>query len=81
MTQKERILDYLREGNTINRLQGWDILGVIELPARISELRREGYQIETKMIQVFNRYKEKVSVAEWSMETTEQQLDLLGGER
>ncbi len=80
MTQKERILDYLREGNTINRLQGWDILGVIELPARISELRREGYQIETKMIQVFNRYKEKVSVAEWSMETTEQQLDLLGGE-
>ena len=67
MTQKERVLEYLKEGKKINRLQGWDILGILELPARISELKQEGHNIETNRIQVTNRYGEKVSVAEWRL--------------
>ena len=80
MTQKERLLDYFKKGMSINRLQGWEYLGILELPARVTELKQDGHNIETKRIQVTNRFGEKVSVAEWSMETTEQPLDLLGGE-
>lgn len=67
MTQQERILDYLQAGNTLTRLNAWARLGVLEAPARISELRAKGHQIKTKMVTVHNRFGEKVSIAEWTM--------------
>lgn len=67
-TQGERVLAHLEQGLTINRLQGWDYLGVLELPARITELRQKGYNIKTRMITVKNRFGESVRVAEWSLE-------------
>ena len=66
-TQHQRIIDHLSKGLTINRLQGWQYLGILELPARISELRKQGHNIKTEMIEVQNRYGETVRVAEWSM--------------
>ena len=71
MNQKERILHYLKQGQTLNRLVSWSRLGVLEAPARISELRAEGHPIKTKMRTVPNRYGEKVSIAEWSMNPAE----------
>lgn len=67
MTQKERILEYLRGGNTLTRLNSWSELGVLEAPARISELRQDGYPIQTEMVKVRNRYGEDVRVARWTM--------------
>lgn len=67
MTQKQRIKEYLEAGNILTRLDSWSELGVLEAPARISELRAEGVDIKTKMITVVNRYNEKVRVAEWSI--------------
>jgi hypothetical protein len=67
MSQKERLLAYLKAGKVISRLDGWDKLGIIELPARITELRQEGYPIKTKMISVVNRYGDTVRVALWSL--------------
>jgi hypothetical protein len=69
MTQKDRILHYLQSGQRLNRLVSWSRLGVLEAPARISELRAEGHPIKTKMKTVHNRYGEKVSIAEWSIES------------
>ena len=66
-SQKERILEHLQDGNRLCRLDTWEKLGIIEAPARISELRKEGHPISTKMITVVNRYGEKVRVAEWFM--------------
>ena len=68
MTQQERILDYLKGGSALSRLDSWDKLGVIEAPARISELRGKGHKIRTTMKNVVNRYGEKVSVAEWRLD-------------
>ena len=68
MTQQERILDYLQSGRTFTRLNAWQELGIIEAPARISELRAKGHNIATKMITVQNRYGESIRVAEWSIE-------------
>ena len=66
--QKDRILDYLRTGRTLTRLNSWEELGILEAPARISELRQEGFDIKTKMIRVTNRYGEAVRIAVWSYE-------------
>ena len=65
MSQKDRVLQYLKQGKVLNRLNAWDELGVIETPARISELRHEGHDIQTNMKQVLNRYGELVRIAEW----------------
>lgn len=67
MTQRERILDYLSEGKELTRLNCWDQLGILEAPARISELRSQGHPIVTEMIEVNNRYGEPVKVAKWRM--------------
>ena len=67
MSQRQRILTYLREGRTLTRLNSWDELGIIEAPARISELRAEGHDIRTKMVPVRNRYGEAVQVAPWTL--------------
>ena len=67
MSQKQRIKDFLESGGVLTRLDSWSRLGIIEAPARISELRREGMLIKTKMVTVINRYNERVSIAEWSL--------------
>jgi len=72
LTQKDRILKHLKSGKSLTRLNAWDRLGVIETPARISELRLDGWPITTKMIAVKNRYGESVKVARWSMQEAEQ---------
>jgi len=67
LNQRDRILKYLEMGQTLTRLNAWARLGILEAPARISELRAEGHNIKTNMVKVRNRYGHKVSVAEWSM--------------
>lgn len=67
MSQKARLLEYLQAGNTLRRLDAWNELGILEAPARISELRAQGIEIKTEMITVKNRFGENVKIAEWSM--------------
>ncbi len=66
-TQKDRILDYLKSGKVLTRLNSWETLGVLEAPARISELRQDGWAIRTDMVQIRNRYGEAVRIAKWSL--------------
>ena len=67
MNQRARVKDYLESGRTLTRLNAWDELGILECPARISELRAQGVDIQTKRKTVINRYGESVSIAEWSI--------------
>ena len=64
--QKERLMQHFESGRVLRRLDAWEELGIIEAPARISELRKMGYPIITKMIPVVNRYGQTVNVALWS---------------
>lgn len=64
-SQQQRIRAYLDSGRVLTRLNAWDELGILEAPARISELRATGYLIFTAMVEVKNRYGESVRVAEW----------------
>ena len=67
ITQGDRILNHLESGLTLNRVDAWSTLGILEAPARISELRAKGYPIITTMIRVINRFGESIPIAEWSM--------------
>ena len=67
-TQRERVLDWLKQGKTLTRYEALTELGIFELSARIVELKQEGHKIETEMIEVRNRWGEKCRVASYSME-------------
>lgn len=68
MTQRERILEHLANGNTITSLQAYDQLGVTQLAARVYELRDAGHCIRTNQIKVTNRFGEECSVSEYYLE-------------
>ena len=57
-TQNERIIDYIQKFGGITQLQALQDLGVMRLASRISDLKRLGYPIESKMQTVKNRFKE-----------------------
>lgn len=57
-TQNERIIDYLKENGRITQLEALQELGIMRLASRISDLKRLGYPIESKMETVKNRFQE-----------------------
>lgn len=65
MTQRDRVLKWLREFGSITRAEAFTELGIVELPARITELKQEGYNIATLMETGKNRYGETVRWAKW----------------
>ena len=65
MTQISRVLDHLKSGKTITSIEAIKLYGATRLSAIIWELRRDGYDIASNMIEVKNRYGEKTHVAEY----------------
>lgn len=65
--QKNTILSWLQSGKCLTRITAWEELGILEAPARISELRKEGFEINTMRVEVSNRHGHTVKVALWSM--------------
>jgi|GEM_PF-262048 len=60
VTQCLRVLQFLREFGSITRYQSFNELGIVELPARIVELKKEGYQFDQEMEHGTNRYGDPV---------------------
>lgn len=60
MTQCERIMNYIHMFGSINPAQAMGDLGVYRLAARINDLRRQGYKIESKIVADRNRFGETV---------------------
>lgn len=65
-SQTARIRKYLDSGKILTRLTAWDKLGIIELSARIKELKDKGYKVKVQMVSVKNRYGEFVRIAKYS---------------
>jgi hypothetical protein len=55
-TQSQRVLDYIRETGSITQLEALKELGVMRLASRISDLKRQGYNITSKPEAVMTRY-------------------------
>lgn len=67
MTQNEKILWYLNEYGRITTLSAFNDLGCTRLSARIKDLRDDGHEITTKIIEAKNRFGEKCRVAEYRL--------------
>ena len=67
-TQSQRILNYMHKHGGITQFDALKELGVMRLASRISELRRNGYAITSKMVKVKNRYGETCRVKRYSLE-------------
>jgi|TARA_R100000084_G_C4655553_1_gene152654 hypothetical protein len=65
MTQKQRLLTYLEQGNKINPLKAWQELGIYRLASRICDLRKEGNKVKDEWLEVPNRYGEFVRVKQY----------------
>ena len=44
MAQKHRVLEHLKAGNEISHLEARVNMHILDLPKRISELRKDGYK-------------------------------------
>ena len=54
-SQKDAILEYLEEGNSITQLDALTLFGCSWLAARICDLRKDGLAIRSKMVKVPTR--------------------------
>lgn len=64
-TQKEEILEYLKNNKKITILEAIYQLGITRLSAVIYNLKKEGYNIDTQMKLVKAKNGRKTSVAEY----------------
>lgn len=79
MTQRERILRHLTDYGTLTRLEAFRDYGIVEAPARITELRQRGYDITTSYEYGKNRYGEPVKWAKWTLRRNNEQIQNLDG--
>ena len=66
-TQNERILDYMAKNGSITQLEALNECSVMRLASRVSDLRRKGYPITSKMVRVQNQYGETCHVKRYSL--------------
>lgn len=75
-TQNQRILDYINQFGSITQLEALRDLGVMRLASRISDLRRQGYNIVSERETVKNRFGEDCHPKRYSIkEATDEQAD------
>lgn len=56
LTQRELILQYLQDFESITPMEAYNDLGITKLATRVSEMRRDGIEIDGETIAVKNRY-------------------------
>lgn len=66
-TQAQRVLDYLDEFGSITQLEALKDLGVMRLASRISDLKKQGYPIRSKIEVVKNRWGENCHIKRYSL--------------
>ena len=59
ITQKDRILEYIRNFGSISSFEAYADLGITQLGARIDQLKKEGYEFRTEWESNINRFGEK----------------------
>lgn len=58
-TQKQRIINYIREFGSITSYEAYADLGITQLGARIDQLKKEGYEFKTEWESSTNRFGER----------------------
>lgn len=58
-TQKQRIINYIREFGSITSYEAYADLGITQLGARIDQLKKDGYEFKTEWESSTNRFGER----------------------
>lgn len=66
-TQTEKVLDYMLEFGSITAFEAMKDLACMRLASRISDLKKQGYPIVSKVEAVKNRYGENCYVKRYSL--------------
>ena len=66
-SQAGRLLLYLQSGKKITRLEALKELGILELSARLWQLKSHGFIINKEPKTIINRFNEKIRVIEYSL--------------
>ncbi len=74
-TQNERIIDYLNQFGSITQLQALSDLGIMRLASRVSDLKKLGYPITSRMETVKNRYGESCHIKVYFWEAMRYEKD------
>lgn len=61
ITQKDRIINYIRKFGSISSWEAYSELGITQLGARIDQLQKDGYIFKTEWENKKNRYGDDVS--------------------
>ena len=67
LTQSQRIIRHLQDYKTITPKEAINEYGIYRLAARISDLKKEGYEFTSKRVTAKSRYGDKTSFAEYSL--------------
>ena len=59
ITQRDRVINYIREIGTISSWEAYKDLGITQLATRIKELKEQGYEFKTEWESSTNRFGEK----------------------
>lgn len=65
-SQKQMVLDYMREFGSITPVDAFRDLGITRLAAVVFDLRDDGHDIHKEREHAFNRYGQKVRYARYS---------------
>lgn len=70
-TQRDRVLQYIRDFGSITTMQAYADLGVTQLGTRIFELKERGYRFCKTRINAKNRYGDKTHYDKYSLAEVE----------
>lgn len=59
ISQKQRIINYIREFGSISSWEAYSDLGITQLGARIDQLKKEGYEFKTEWESSTNKFGER----------------------
>ena len=59
ISQKQRIINYIREFGSITSYEAYSDLGITQLGARIDQLKKEGYEFKIEWESNTNRFGER----------------------
>lgn len=67
MTQREAILQYIKDFGSITPMEAFSDLGITKLATRISEMRKDGMTFKIETVHGKNRYGKSTHYARYSM--------------
>lgn len=71
ITQRDRVLQFIKEFGSITTMQAYSELGCTQLATRISELKERGIAFEKTRIKTTNRYGDKTHYDVYRLKTSE----------